>query len=438
MSNFFGGKEGRRHFFQAAGLLVVGSALAPAFISSLFPRAAETADLLARDQILSDARRYLIAHEDIPPGIKNVPDSNEHFRYADDTLQRAIDIYQQRRVTENDLPAPYYRKSQAYLSDLGAFEKTAVAGKDTYINAMSDLFQGGPANEFLKRYKKNYSDFFMLWKNLVEARVDENPTFGPSPFLFDATDFWGASDIISKNPGSAILNRVCQNLNIKNDDDISNHDEGELVEALHKEIDPIWAIVDNYVSKNKKPMSLDVFLGELLYRNKGDITGSLWDAEFLTKLIRDDPVNLRSYFLSEDNPVGLEKEATNLMLSRLEDQSAPRISANWVNTHVTDSRLFNYDSQSDPYIKVSNISSKKNYKPFDKYGAVGDIYNRFGIMALPTATTPEIVQMMTLGQCFFYVEDGKINSDSGLEKAMANLLVGYRAPQIRDILDKYK
>lgn len=401
---------------------------------------------LEREGILLGARQYLIKNEDIPPGVINIPNENEHFMFAEEILEKALTLYKDWAWKKN-LPPAFFRKSKSYF-DLMERESLRQIFDDTTFDfnsfmrqLITERNQSINHEKLTEKYIRLHIEFSNRLQSQLESHVYKNQTFGSMPIDFTESSIQGPMWLVSKNPGSPIINKVCKAVDITNENIAQSISEGNAVDSesrstkvlnsLRQEIDDIWSWVDDYVSKTKKPMTLDVFLAGLLYRNKGDITGSLWDAALLTKLAsRNKPESFAFYTSKPDD---LAKKSTDLYLERLQDQFAPRLSANWVNEHNRNDDLFAYDIE-------YHHTSGKNYKHVDRYCASGNIYHGIGIMALCTVTSPELVQAMILKKHFGYDFSARLigPDDYGMEKNVADLLVAYDIPNVRKILDKYE
>lgn len=421
-----GGKTNlsRRDFLKLAavgvGFIVAG------------PKLVEFGNNLEKEAVLMGARQFLIKNEDIPPEIKDIPVANEHFMFADEVLEKALSQYEEWALKEN-LPPPFFRKSESYFDykDSDFLAGLAQSGSQEYLLFIKNLFDRNMPDSdkcgFYNKYFKLRERFFKNIRHNFDPYLNEK--FKSSPMTFSGLNIQGINSLLANNPGSSILNRV--SLQIGMIDPNSAYDEQSAVMTLHQEINSIWKWVDDFVGEKKNPMSMDVFLAGLIYRNKGDISGSLWDAVLLSKLIRNNPDTfaLNDLYGLESTVDGIRKNV-DTFLNRLQDCFAPRLSANWINKNSRNKDLFAYDYKKD--------FKDKDYKPFDRYSAVGDIYHGLNIMAFASVTTPELLQAMVILQNSYIITQSlKFNPDMGQEKITADLLVAYRAPEVRKILDKY-
>lgn len=430
-------KLSRRDFLKIVG--VGAGALA------IRPIIAELGNNLEKETVLIGARQFLIQNESIPPGIENVPSANEHFIFADQLLEKSLATYKDWALKEN-LPQPFFRKSKSYFDYRNAksFNDIGQFGSAQYSSFLSDLFnkdyKPNGTDDFLGKFKERLEATLTYAGSFLTDYAEKKQSLGSKPITFSNEILYDAKSYLWFNPGSAILNRVCSTLGTGNYDDLEGR-EDEIGAVLHKEIDPIWAWIRNHVAKSGKPMTSDVFLAKLLYENRGNITESLWDKVVLEKLMsRSNPTTFE--FNSDvgwlDKPnyqqyIDPIKNNQDMFLGLIQDNFAPRLSANYINKNVRQDELFGYNHFTDIY------KDAHNYKPFDSYCAAGNIYHGSNDMALATTTSPEILQLMILYKNF-YADVGRNiapNSDYGLEKVTADLLVGYRAKEIRKILDNY-
>jgi len=437
----------RRDFLKVAGVGVGALFIGPKVIKEV----TETGATLEKEAVLLGVRKFLIRNEDIPPEIKDVPIANEHFMFADELLKRSLSRYEEWRLKES-LPSPFFRKSESYFdsSDL-AFG--AVSRLPKFYDFMKEFIIDKEGHWV--PYKESEGNIASLKMALGYFEQDlrgfiysEKEKFGSRPITFSREDLGSSYDLLYKNPGSSLVKRACDALKVTNDyqtDCLSNE---EVDQALHQEIDPIWSWVDNYVRKVGSPMPDDIFLAGLIYLNKGDITGSLWDKVVLKKLAsRNDPLSyhFNGAFIgrtSADDLAFLEsvRRNTDLFLGRIQDFYSPRLSANWVAINSRNLELFAFFvNDHEAWQELASPFPPSGYKPFDPYCAAG-LYHQDNIMALATVTDPKIVQAMILDEDFYLntgLSDLGPNPDYGLEKVAADLLVGYRLPEVRKILDKY-
>lgn len=434
-----GGKKilSRRDFLKLAG---VGLTLV------IKPKLVEIGDNFEKEAVLIGAQQFLIKNEDVPPGVENVPLENEHFMFADEILEKALSQYEEWALRDN-LPRPYFRKSESYLDPKDIISGTAST-LPKFFDFVKDFFTSDGWTNF--RESSRISDdlsivatsFEQIAREEISSKIEK---FGNKPIFFSREDIGFSKDVLYKNPGSLLLKRVAYALEITNDIQLDTADNDKVTQALHNEIDTVWSWVDKYVEKNGSPMPDDVFLAGLIYLNKGDIAGSLWDKAVLKKLAaRNNPesYDFNGTVFSKDTSddlIFLEsvRKNTNLFLRRIRDNYSIRLSANWVSKNSLNEELFAYNETGR---REQPQYADKNYKPFDPYCAAG-IYHGDGIMALSAVTDPEIIQLMVTDENFFLNTIGGSvvgpNPDYGLEKIAADLMVAYRAPEVRKILDKY-
>ncbi|KKP33500.1 MAG: hypothetical protein UR23_C0042G0007 [Candidatus Roizmanbacteria bacterium GW2011_GWA2_32_13] len=446
----------RKKLYKTVGV-VAGTVIALKYAKDI--AAVNTAtEYLSKNSVLFDARQYLIINEDIPPGIENVPSKNHEFKFASEVLQSALDIYHEWQ-REKGLPEPYFRKSKTYFEFDDSkflnqvFQKGVSGYKDFIVKLFSPSDNPYFKNGFDKYLKLRESFFYNLGEQFT-SRFESANEFGNNPIYFSNEPVKDALGLLLFNPGSPIIGRICESMGITSYQDIwsiiDKHEgsdweqrTSDIMKMLRKEINSVWSWVDEQVKKQGKPIKLDLFLAYLIYRNNGDITGSLWDAAVLTKLAsRNDPETFKFYDffkISKDDP--RPGKSTDLLLTRLTDPFAPRLSANWVNKNSRDDRLFAYSQSPQPDPLSSSQSSNKNYKPFDRYCAAGDIYHGIGIIALATVTGPSVVQALVMKEKFGnkkYSIKTVGSNEHGAEKNVADLLVAYDIPNVRKILDKYE
>ena len=433
-----GGKKNfsRRDFLKVAGLGLGALAVKPKLV--------EIGDSLEKEAVLMSARQFLIKNECIPPEVENVPNENKEFKFADDVLQNAIDLYE-RWAAENKLPDPYYHKSEVYLSRKDVAIDASRAYSD-FFDFLNHVFKD---KEGFRYYTSTPGGYLALFggyfegslRDYVSSKVEK---FGSKPFFFSREDLeLGAYDVIFKNPGSPLIARVAQSVGAVNDNTVpdTQNEQGKIISALHKEVDPIWDWVGKFVEKNKKQMTEEMFLAGLIYFEKGDIAGALWNRAVLRKLaVRNDPSTFDFNGLVFDrdtdeniNHLRLVKKNVKIFLDRTQDSYSPRLSANWVATNIEDEKYFAYD-------ETDAANFPNNIKHIDLNSADGGIYHGDCIVALSGNADPEIIQGMYVDELFLnskMIESLRLAPNYGSEKVASDLMVCYRLPQVRKILDKY-
>jgi len=422
-----GGRFSRRTFLKGAGVAtavpVINQILTLGDATVVAKNVVEAgADYLEKQSVLAGAREFLIRNEAIPPGVdpKTVPNENEHFMFADEMLEKAIARYEV-WGKEDNLPPPVFRKSPAYFDPFNIVQMKSTIDYNQVENTeilKEILHNGTPAEKIYQSIE--------LIKDDIEIGMGKTEGFGNMPVSFSQVNISGPNDLLQNNPGSIILNRVCRSLGISSSHDVNQIDNNKIIETLHKEIDPIWAWVDAQVLKTRQPMGGEVFLAGLMYRNRGDITGSLFDKVMFEKLVRNNSKTFE-FNMSDDHNQFPDSAKSDLdkFLARLQDQSAPRLSANYVNKTVRGDEMFGF--------------APAKFKPFDRYSAGGDIYHTSNIDVMPAITNPDFILPMVIQRDFVLVPGAPIAiaPSYGVEKVTGDLLRAYRAPQVRKILDRY-
>lgn len=427
-------KFNRRDFLKLAGAGAAGLATIP-----LASRIEFEADKLVKANLLKFVTNNLIENEAIPDGVKDVPDHNLNFRFADDLLSSSIRIYNE-RSDKARLPRLYFQESPAFF-DVHSWDfvskSTSFLLFEKYPDLIKELFSKDDRNEgFWSRYVDVLKDGVLSMTDFTHDYARSMQKSGHYPITYLQFDMAYFGDIILSNPGAPLITRVREKLKLSDDILWSNRAmNNEAFQLLQNEIRPIWELVENFVHKEKRPMPLDLFISELIYLEDGDISGALWDSVVLTRLkFRHKKKNFEKHFfertitdLVEKNDLMTDSKHSATLL---EDSFAPRISANWVAGCGSDD-LFAYNAFAFP--------NATNFKPFDLYCSLGNILHGLAIMASCSVTTPEVVQAMTVYEDY-YKQTGILRPsyDYGLEKVVSDTFVAYRAPKIREILDRYK
>lgn len=365
-----------------------------------------------RDLALDRVQNFLRKNEDIPNAVINPPDKNERFRFADELLQSSLDIYAG-WAEKSGYPPAFYNKPDYFLSidNPNLHSKFINQAVSPFLDRLwTSIKTGKPIeNEDIN----NLTDI----KNAVIKILDGDEY---QPIKFSQKDIKDAKDLLRLDPGSPILARVKARVS-------ENATEEELVSAIHEEIDYIWEWVDS--ERDGKPMECDQLLAGLIYINKGDVAGSMWDLTVLTKLAAR---NSHKDFKFNDvkNADGQSDLATirrenAVLLTRLQDTFSPRISANWNLENVEDTDLFAHEPSK---------YAPKNFKPCDTYSAGGALYHGANIPALEGIMDYRLTQIVLLLKYAFPKEKIGFNADQGWEKIMADLMTGYRSGYVQEIL----
>ena len=226
-----GGKKNfsRRDFLKVAGLGLGALAVKPKLV--------EIGDSLEKEAVLMSARQFLIKNECIPPEVENVPNENKEFKFADDVLQNAIDLYE-RWAAENKLPDPYYHKSEVYLSRKDVAIDASRAYSD-FFDFLNHVFKD---KEGFRYYTSTPGGYLALFggyfegslRDYVSSKVEK---FGSKPFFFSREDLeLGAYDVIFKNPGSPLIARVAQSVGAVNDNTVpdTQNEQGKMADVRQR------------------------------------------------------------------------------------------------------------------------------------------------------------------------------------------------------------
>lgn len=231
------------------------------------PKTIDNANTIAeeglRDLALDGVQKFLRKKEDIPSNVINVPDKNERFRFADELLQSSLDIYAG-WAEKSGYPPAFYNKPAYFLS----IDNPNLPNK--FINQVANPFLDKLWSSIKTGKPMEREDINNLTdlKNAVIKILDGDEY---QPIKFSKKDIKDAKDLLRLDPDSPILARVKAKVR-------ENATEEEVVSAIHEEIDYIWEWVDS--ERNGKPMECDQLLAGLIYINKGDVAGSLWDLQF--------------------------------------------------------------------------------------------------------------------------------------------------------------
>jgi hypothetical protein len=366
----------------------------------------------AKNVELEEVRDFLVRSEDIPPGVVEVPNANEKFMFVDEVLQSALDMYQA-WAKRDSRPAAYFNKPENFLS---------ISNPNIVRNLMAEKVKPFIADLWssVKNNQPIEGPDINSLTDLKNAVIDTVDGTGFKPNKFSQMDIRGVDKLLDLDPGSPLLARMKARTG-------EGATREQLIDAMHNEIDYIWEWVDK--EKTASPMKSDKLLACLIYINKGDVRGSLWDLAIITKLAARNNHDTFDFneVKKEDGTVDLAtiRRENSTFLGRVQDTFSVRVSANW--------NLQNIDNP-DLFAHKPKKFAPKNLKPFDVYSSAGALYHGTNIMALAGTMDYRFIQLVLFLKYAAPSEKIGFNEDQGLEKIAADMMTASRLDKVQDIL----
>lgn len=360
---------------------------------------------------ISDPKKII---SEVPPKLSNrdIPVFNENFRKPVAIIQESFDQYDKWRKESPDLPELYYTRPQNYLdppSLLAQLGRTVTP--EAAIDTQLALGQFQDA---------------LLGNDEPYSRFSESSSGGID----------GISTLILNDPGSGWVSQMRDVFKKKYGNDVEIWDlarsgsfTSEQNDSLKSEIERWNSMAQEYVrsernTQNGKKLSSNVVFSYFLYKNKGNITHSVWDTSNWFEIqARNDIPDLR-YSPDQTKARYL---ATNFI-----DEFSLKISIDWLNDVVDDS---------DSELWEANTDQKMKWKDYLLINRVGGFYHFWNIVALCGCVSPQFVKRMIAS----YSKTGYPNPDGdgyfstdGREKMSADIELSSYANSILKMYEMHE
>lgn len=399
---------------------------------------AETENMVAQftlEQACELAKRY----EEIPPELarEGLPEVNPHFCFPEQMIEQAITIYGQMRKNNPGLSRANFQRSEVFLG----LQDIPPASRKITVELGWNAF-----NLLKQSYYGNGGDLqstLALWKGAVPSTTIEalseyawsveKPTC--KPFSFLGRDEWDIFDVINFDPGSGLLATIKRSVEneLGNGVDYSVRDQTiapVLQRKVHDNLSLFWAWVDQLVAINGgRPVNPSYLIAGMMVWNNGDVRGATLDAGLAAKLAaRHHPKTYTHNDYGHSGYVMLEpesRESVNMLLRRVQDTFAPRISANFI---------FDRAEQLEPYYTNSApimIDHKAhNYQVGSIYSMAGNLYHGLCTTASCFVAHELLVPPMLASRYPLTL----VPSGDPFEKKLGDFLVASRAHELQEMV----
>lgn len=358
--------------------------------------------------------------EDIPAEFLNEKqDPNPFFENPEHLLEKSFQQYNRwRSDNPNKYPQLVFSKRKNYIS----------------------------ATDVMKRYKElengdtdNVTSEDIVLKTLTRALKSLTPTktggefgqiSGGETMIFSAFSIDGINDLLAKDPGSGFIARaIKKTLGVDRETFYRthngfSHEESEQISvAMVSELSDALNHFKNKRKESDGPLDLAHGLAYFYSLNEGDLYAGLWDSVvFFKLLVRNDleTLNLNPTF-----------DRSVLLGELFKDPFSPRNSLNWLGKKYIEKGIGASHA-------LSEVGGSNLFKDFMIINRSGGIYHGLNIMTWASVCADPVIVQASIPVYYSGEPSGNdFVTEHGKLKIEADLIVAEKAPEIRQVVDRY-